>query len=261
MEKLFKNAFLVILLVISVLFTISCKYPKKEVKETESNAFAGTWISKEFITNMITDKGIKTIDNGVTEIVVPENLTDSITFINEDLESGKYSATIKNDTLINYLYETKTQKAIIKNGNLILLPLDERYQPKEYSKADVSLVKKSKEANVSVLRILINKTLSDHTYTANNSKNEVNFTEDGKVNGLGNFKSYYISINGDSANIEDMTAINFTTFDGSLKTLGIEFKENTIDLYDVVLLTKSDEKPSYKKGKLLYSLHIAKSEK
>lgn len=261
MEKLFKNAFLVIFMSISVLFTISCRYPKKEIKETESNTFAGTWISKEFITNMITDKEIKTIDNGVTEIVVPEKITDSITFINEDLESGKYSATIKDDTLINHLYETKTQKAIIKNRNLLLLPLDERYHSKEYIKADVSLVKKANEANVSVLRILINKTLSDHTYTINNSKNEVTFTEDGKVTGLGNFKSYYISINGDSANIENMTAINFTTVDGSRKKLGIEFKGSIIDLYDVVLLTKSDEKPSYKKGKLLYSLHIAKSKK
>lgn len=261
MRKLFTNTFIFTTMAISGLAITSCKDSKKEITAIQSNAFTGTWIAKEFIDNMITDKGIKTIDNGVTEIIVPEKVTDSIAFINEDLESEKHLATIENDTLINHLYETKTQKATIKNGNLILLPLDERYHSKEYIKADASLVKKAKDANVSVLRILINKTLSDNTYTSNTSKNEVSFTEDGKVTGLGNFKGYYISINGDGANIENMTAINFTTVDGSNKSLGIEFKKDAVDLYDLVLLTKSDEKPSYKKGKLLYSLHIIASKK
>jgi hypothetical protein len=123
------------------------------------------------------------------------------------------------------------------------------------------LVKKAKETNVTVLRLLINKTLSDNIYSTKSSKTEIKFTEDGKVEGLSNFKDYYISINGDSADTRGITAIRFTTVDGSDKKLGIEFQKDKIELYDLVLLTKSDEKPSYRKGKLLYSLRIIKPKK
>ena len=135
-------------------------------------------------------------------------------------------ASFKNDTLVNHLYETKTQKAVIQDGNLILLPLDERYHSQEYVKADSSLVKKAKETNVTVLRLLINKTLSENTYSIKSSKTEIKFTEDGKVDGLSNFKDYYISINGDSADTRGITAIRFTTVDGSDKKLGIEFQKD-----------------------------------
>lgn len=256
MKKLLKNTFYVVTLAFSVVVATSCKESKKA--EVSTNSFAGTWIAKEFIDDIITDKGIKTIDNGVTEIIVPEKVTDSVAFMNEDLERDKYLASIENDTLINHLYETKTQKAIIKNGNLILLPLDERYKAKEYIKADPALVKKAKEANVSAVRILINRTLSENKYAEVNSKKEVDFTEDGKITGLANFKNYYLSINGDSANIEDLTAINFTTAEGTDKSLGIEFQKDAVNLYDIVLLTKADEKPAYKKGKLLYALKTIK---
>jgi len=259
MTTLIKNTFLFTAAVLT-LAMISCKDAKKDHSETEINSFSGTWIAKDFVDDIIVNNAIKTIENGVTEIVVPENVKDSILFLNEDLESAKYLATIQNDTLVNHLYETKTQKAVIQNGNLILLPLDERYDSQEYIKADASLLKKAKDANLSVLRILINKTLADNVYL-NNSSKEIKFTEDGKVSGIANFKNYYISINGDGANVENSTAITFTTADGSSKNLGIEFQKNKTELYDLVLLTKPDEKPFYKKGKLLYSLKIANSKK
>ncbi|MCC9062340.1 hypothetical protein [Flavobacterium piscisymbiosum] len=254
MKKLKLSSFFFTPIIVMTLMITSCKDSEKKTITTQSNAFAGTWVAKDFSDNMIVNKGIETVKNGVTEITIPKKITDSISFLNEDLESAKYSATIKNDTLINHLDETNIQKAIIKNGNLILLPLDDRYHSQEYTKADASLVKKAKDANVSVFRILINKTLSDNTYTNGSSKNKIKFSEDGNVAGLANFKNYYISVNGDAANIENMTAINFTTVDRSSKNLGIEFKKDIVNLYDLILLTKSGEKPYYKKGKLLYSL-------
>ncbi|MCV9928013.1 hypothetical protein OIU83_10140 [Flavobacterium sp. LS1R49] len=261
MKKFIQSTFYCATIVLLTLTATSCKDSKKETEKEQSNAFAGIWIAKDFIDNIIIDNGIKTVNNGVTEIIIPENVKDSIIFINEDLEKDKHFASFKNDTLVNHLHETKTQKAVIQNGNLILLPLDERYHSQEYIKADSSLIKKAKDLNVSVLRVLINKTLSDNTYSTKSSKTEIKFTEDGKVEGLANFKSYYISINGDSADTQGITAINFTTLDGSNKNLGIEFQKDKVELYDLVLLTKSDEKPSYRKGKLLYSLKIIKPKK
>lgn len=261
MKKFIENTFYCTSIAFLILTATSCKDSKKETEKEQPNTFAGTWIAKNFIDDIIIDNGIKTINNGVTEIIVPENLKDSITFINEDLEKSKHLASFKNDTLVNHLYETKTQKAVIQDGNLILLPLDERYHSQEYVKADSSLVKKAKETNVTVLRLLINKTLSENTYSIKSSKTEIKFTEDGKVSGLSNFKDYYISINGDSADTRGITAIHFTTVDGSDKKFGIEFQKDKIELYDLVLLTKSDEKPSYRKGKLLYSLRIIKPKK
>lgn len=238
-----------------LIFTMtSCRDSKKEIKAEKSNIFVGTWVAKQFIDNLITDNGIETTKYGVTEIIVPENEKDSITFLNEDLEKGKYLATIKNDTLIS-LYE----KAIIKNGNLILIPLDKFYHSQEYIKVDSSTVKKAKEANLSSLRILINRTLSGKKYLTNNSKTEIKFTEDGKVKGLANFKNYHININGDEANAEDITTITFMTLDDSNKNLGIKFYKDKVELYDLILLTKSGEKPYFKKGKLLYALTAIKS--
>ncbi|KIA97812.1 hypothetical protein [Flavobacterium sp. KMS] len=259
MKKLILNSFCFAAIGVLTLSTLSCKDSNKASGSEQSNPFAGTWVAKDFIDNIIEDNGIETVDNGVTEIIIPETLKDSITFLNEDLERGKYTATIKNDTLVNHLYETKTQKAVLQNGNLVLLPLDERYEAQEYVKADSTLVKKAKEANVSVVRILINKLLSGNTYSNKSSTTEIKFTEDGKVSGLANFKNYYISINGDDANTQGITSINFTTTDGTYKKMGIEFLKNKIELYDVVLLTKPDEKPSFKKGKLLFSLKVTKS--
>lgn len=233
---------------------LSCKNSKGETKKESSDAFAGIWIAKEFADNIITGNGIKTVDNGVTEIIVPSNIKDSIVFLNEDLERDKHKAAIIKDTLINYLYEGVTQKAFLKNGSLILLPLDNRYQTQEYKKGDSSLIKKAKEANVSVVRILINRVLSVNTYFEKSLKSEIKFDEDGKVNGLPDFKSYYISINGDGAFAEDVTVITFKTLKGSEKSLGIEFGKDKVELYDLKLITQPDEKPAYQKGKLLYSL-------
>jgi hypothetical protein len=136
MKKIIGNTFYYTSILFLVLTATSCKDSKQEIKKEQPNIFAGTWIAKDFIDNIIIDNGIKTIDNGVTEIIVLENLKDSITFINEDLEKSHYLASIKNDTLVNHLYETKTQKAVIQDGNLILLPLDSRYHSQEYVKAD-----------------------------------------------------------------------------------------------------------------------------
>lgn len=261
MKKFIENTFYCTSIAFLILTATSCNESKKETEKEQPNTFAGTWIAKNFIDDIIIDNGIKTNNNGVTEIIVPENLKDSITFINEDLEKSKHLASFKNDTLVNHMYETKTQKAVIQDGNLILLPLDERYHSQEYVKVDSSLVKKAKETNVTVLRLLINKILSENTYSTKSSKTEIKFTEDGKVDGLSNFKDYYISINGDSADTRGITAIRFTTAEGSDKKLGIEFQKDKVELYDLVLLTKSDEKPSYRKGKLLYSLRIIKPKK
>ncbi|MBF7092053.1 hypothetical protein IUY40_10930 [Flavobacterium sp. ALJ2] len=261
MKKSIKNILYSSSILFLVLTATSCKETKKETEKVQHNTFEGSWIAKDFIDNIIIDKGIKTIQNGVTEIIVPENLKDSITFINEDLEKNTYLASFKNDTLVSHLYETKTQKAVIQDGNLILLPLDKRYHSQEYVKVDSSLVKKAKETNVTVLRFLINKALSDNFYSTKSSKTKITFTEDGKVDGLANFKSYYISINGDSANTRGITAISFTTVEGSTQKLGIEFQQDKVELFDLVLLTSSDEKPSYRKGKLVYSLRIIKPKK
>ncbi|MCP2026286.1 hypothetical protein L1276_001430 [Flavobacterium sp. HSC-32F16] len=236
---------------------ISCKNSKKEIKPSLPNNFTGHWIAKDFVDDIIFENKIKTINNGDTEIIIPSNLKDSVTFINDDLELNKYPAAIINDTLVNYLSKNDTQKARIKNGNLIMFPLDERYRDQEFVKADSALIKKAKEANLAVLHILINKVLSNKKYLSKSSKNEIVFTEDGKVQGLANFKTYYITINGDGANIQDMTAIRFTTVNGSDVNLGILFQKNKIELYDLKLLTRPDEKAYYKKGKLGYSLIIS----
>ncbi|MCZ7024249.1 hypothetical protein, partial [Salmonella enterica] len=84
-----------------ILTATSCNESKKETEKEQPNTFAGTWIAKNFIDDIIIDNGIKTNNNGVTEIIVPENLKDSITFINEDLEKSKHLASFKNDTLVN----------------------------------------------------------------------------------------------------------------------------------------------------------------
>jgi hypothetical protein len=246
---------------ILMLTVISCKDSKKESKTELSNPFAGTWVAKNFVDSIIISRGIKTVDNGVTELIVPHSLQDSIIFLNEDLERDKYPATIKNDTLISHFDKTNAQKAVIRNGNLILLPLDERYHEQEYIKADSTLIKKAQEANVSVVRVLINKVLTDHLYATKASKNIIMFTQDGKVQGLDNLKNYHININGDEAHADDITSITVTTTNGSNKYLGIEFQKDRIDLYDLILLTKSDEKPFYKKGNLLYSLTAIQSQK
>lgn len=254
MKKQIQSLFYFVTINLLILTITSCKDSNKESKTESSNLFAGTWIAKNFINNIITNRGIKTVDNGVTELIVKQNLKDSITFLNEDLERDKYPATIANDTLTSHFDTKNTQKAVIRNGNLILLPLDERYHEQEYIKADSTIIKKAQKAKVSVVRILINQLLSKNLYFNTSVKNNVTFTEDGKVQGLANFTNYYISINGDSAHAEDITAITFTTVDGSNKNLGIQFQKDKIELYELILLTKSDEKPFYKKGKLLYSL-------
>lgn len=261
MKKKIHSSFYYATIAILILTVISCKESKKESKTESLNSFTGIWVAKNFMDTVIINRGIKTVDNGVTELIVPQNLKDSIIFLNEDLERDKYPATIKNDTLISHFDKKNTQKAVIRNGNLILLPLDERYHEQEYIKADSSLIRKAQEANVSVVRVLINKVLTDHLYATKSSKNIIMFTQDGKVQGLDNLKNYHININGDEAHADDITSITFTTTNGSNKYLGIEFQKDRIDLYNLVLLTKSDEKPFYKKGNLLYSLTAIQSQK
>jgi hypothetical protein len=248
-------------IVISILSILSCKDSKKDIKTEHTNQFVGTWVARNFIDSLIVDNGIKTVDNGVTEIIVPQNIKDSITILNEDLERTKYSATIKNDTLINHLYETKTQKAVLQNDKLVLSPLDERYHSKEYIRVDSTIINAAKKANVSVVRLLIdqNKMFKDNTFSKPGStKSDISFSG-GKVSGLENFDSYYISINGDNANVEGITSINFTSKDGKSKKMGIKFFDDRIELYDAILTTKPNEKPYYKKGKLLYALKAIKT--
>ncbi len=255
--KLIQKIFYTISTSVLIITIISCNDSKKENKTSSTNNFAGHWIAKDFVDDIVFENKIKTIDNGDTEIIISANLNDSVTFINDDLELNKYPAKIINDTLVTYLSKSDTQKAHIKNGNLIMLPIDERYRDQEFIKADSTLITEAKKANLSVLHILINRLLSNKKYASKSSKNEIIFTEDGKVKGLANFKSYYITINGDGANIQDMTAIRFTSISGSIINLGILFYKDKIELYDLILLTKPDERAYYKKGKLVYSLIIS----
>lgn len=257
MKKSIINTFKYVALGITILTIVSCKDNKKEVKEAQNEAF----VARQFVDSLITDNGIKTNSNGVTEIIIPQNLKDSITFLNEDLEKGKYAATIKNDTLVNHLGASKTQEAVIRSGKLILLPLDERYKEQKYIKVNNTLTDAAKKAGVSVVRILINqnKLFAHHTFSKPGSTNSDITFSGGKVTGLENFESYYISINGDDANVEEITSINFKSKDGKTKKMGIMFYDDKIELYDAILTTNPDEKPYYKKGKLLYSLNAIKT--
>ncbi|KFF19355.1 hypothetical protein [Flavobacterium hydatis] len=261
MKKSIINTLSYAVLGISLLTIVSCKDHKKEVKAAQNEAFTGTWVARQFIDSLITNNGIKTNSNGVTEIIIPQNLKDSITFLNEDLEKGKYAATIKNDTLVNHIGESKTQEAVLRSGKLILLPLDERYQEQKYIKVNNTLTDAAKKAGVSVVRILINqnKLFAHHTFSKPGSTNSDITFSGGKVSGLENFESYYININGDEANVEEITSIDFKTKDGNSKKMGIQFYDDKIELYDAILTTKPDEKPYYKKGKLLYSLNAIKT--
>ncbi len=231
-------------------FAFGCR----QKPSSNHDQFVGRWVASYF-SDSLSLSNIGTISFGPTEIDIPHNQTkDSITFWNEDVEGNwKYPMSWNGDTLATLIDNEVFYRMRLQDDKLVLTF---RNHTDFYTKTDTDQVNRATDLGITVVRLLINRVMSQQTFADDATRKTVQFEESGKISGLDSFVRYKIAVAGDDANIDHCVSVTFFDSNGIMTKLGMKGYRGKVELYSLRLLTEPDEKPWYETADLVYSLSV-----
>jgi hypothetical protein len=250
----------ILILILLVINFNSCKPNNKLEDKKIDKKWTGSWLCMNVFDslnyndtnnrNRIAPTNV--LANGISEIIINKELQDSILLINEGVELSfqklKYISTdtliTGNNSLLVFNNEKKHFEYINKNN-----------EKTTYFKATQNMltpiVGYEKLKINSGFRKKYNTEFHRYSYILVDSLNDrsekkyVTFFADGKVKGYKKFTTYVIHLNGDLNNIKDAMSISIGNSNGD-EQFGLINYSDSIELFNISLLTKEYEKPYYK---------------